>query len=72
MPMTMVNSNMEVCTKNGKGSLLFEWDPDTQTIDLIQKDMYYKVKLKGHTYCVREECSKHEYRRPDTRKTKTK
>jgi hypothetical protein len=62
---------MEVRAKNGKGPLLFEWDPDLQTIDLIRKDMYYKVQLDNHAYCVREECSKYECKRPDTRKTKT-
>ena len=62
---------MEVRAKNWKGPLLFEWDPDTQTIDLIRKDMYYKVQLDDHTYCVREECSKYECKRPDTHKTKT-
>lgn len=62
---------MEVRAKNGKGPLLFEWDPDTQTIDLIRKDKYYKVKLDDHAYCVREECSKYECKRPDTHKTKT-
>lgn len=61
---------MEVHAKNGKGPLLFEWNPDTQTIDLIRKDMYYKVQLDDHTYCVREECSKYECKRPDTHKPK--
>lgn len=61
---------MEVRAKNGKGPLLFEWDPDTQTIDLIRKDMYYKVQLDNHAYCIREECSKYECKRPETRKTK--
>lgn len=36
---------MEVRAKGGKGPLLFEWDPETQTVDLIRKDMYYKVHL---------------------------
>lgn len=62
---------MEVRARNGKGPLLFKWDPDTQTIDLIRKDMYYKVQLDAHTYCVREECSKYEYKRFDTHETKT-
>lgn len=35
---------MEVRAKGGKGPLLFEWDPETQTVDLIRKDMYYKRK----------------------------
>lgn len=30
---------MEVRAKDGKGSLLFEWDPETQTVDLIRKDI---------------------------------
>lgn len=61
---------MEVRAKNGKGPLLFEWDPETQTVDLIRKDMYYKVHLDKHSYCVREECSKYEYKRPESHKTK--
>ena len=61
---------MEVRAKNGKGPLLFEWDPDTQTIDLIRKDMYYKVLLDKHSYCVREECSKYGCKRPESHKTK--
>ena len=39
---------MEVRAKGGKGPLLFEWDPETQTVDLIRKDMYYKVHLDKH------------------------
>lgn len=62
---------MEVRAKNGKGPLLFEWDSDTKTIDLIRKDMYYKVQLEDHAYYVREECSKYECKRPDTRKSKS-
>ena len=61
---------MEVRAKGGKGPLLFEWDPETQTVDLIRKDMYYKVQLNNHAYCIREECSKYECKRPETRKTK--
>ena len=61
---------MEVRAKGGKGPLLFEWDPETQTVDLIRKDMYYKVQLDNHAYCIREECSKYECKRPETRKTK--
>ena len=41
---------MEVRAKGGKGPLLFEWDPETQTVDLIRKDMYYKVHLDKHSY----------------------
>ena len=62
---------MEVSAKDGKGPLLFEWDPETQTVDLIRKDMYYKVHLDKHSYCVREECSKYKCKRPDPYKTKT-
>ncbi len=51
---------MEVRAKDGKGPLLFEWDPETQTVDLIRKDMYYKAQLDRHSYCVREEHSKYE------------
>lgn len=61
---------MEVRAKDGKGPLLFEWDLETQTVDLIRKDMYYKVQLNNHAYCIREECSKYECKRPETRKTK--
>lgn len=51
---------MEVRGKNGEGPLLFEWDSDTQTIDLIRKGMYYKVQLEEHAYSVKEERSKYE------------
>ena len=63
---------MEVRAKNGKGPLLFEWDSDTRTIELIRKDTYYKVQLDDHAYFVREECSKYEYRRSDSHRMKTK
>ena len=55
---------MEVRAKGGKGPLLFEWDPETQTVDLIRKD------LDKHSYCVREECSKYGCKRPESHKTK--
>lgn len=38
---------MEVRAKGGKGPLLFEWDPETQTVDLIRKDMYYKASTSA-------------------------
>ena len=27
------------------GKLLFEWDPTENTIGIVQKDMFYRVKL---------------------------
>ena len=59
---------MEVRAKDGKGPLLFEWDPETQTVDLIRKDMYYKVHLDKHSYCVREERSKYECKKQNPAK----
>lgn len=59
---------MEVRAKDGKGPLLFEWDSETQTVDLIRKDMYYKIHLDEHSYCIREECSKYECRKPESHK----
>ena len=47
---------MEVRAKGGKGPLLFEWDPETQTVDLIRKDMYYKVHLDKQM-CIRDSSS---------------
>lgn len=59
---------MQVRAGNGKGPLLFEWDPETQDIGLVRKDMYYKVHLDEHSYCIREECSKYEFRKPESHK----
>ena len=59
---------MEVRAKDGKGPLLFEWDPGTQTVHLIRKDMYYKVHLDKHSYCVKEEHSKYECQKPNLAK----
>jgi len=56
---------MEVRAKNGKGPLLFEWNPEAQTVDLIRKDMYYKIYLDKHSYYIREECSKYECRKTE-------
>ena len=54
---------MEVRASDGTGPLLFEWDSDTRTIDLIRKDKYYKVQLDDHSYCVLKECSKYDCKR---------
>lgn len=51
---------MEVRAKNGKGTLLFKWDPEARMIELIRKDMLYKVYLDNHSYCVKEEHSKYD------------
>ena len=59
---------MEVRAKDGKVPLLFEWDSTTQTVDLIRKDMYYKIHLDKHSYCVREEHSKYEYEKQNPTK----
>lgn len=49
---------MKVRSENGTGKLLFEWDPTENTIALVQKNMYYRVKLlseeTGSTYHVVE------------------
>jgi hypothetical protein len=50
---------MEVRAKGGKGPLLFEWNPDTRTVDLVRKDMYYKIQLSRNAYCIKEERSKY-------------
>lgn len=50
---------MEVRAQNGKGHLLFEWNPETHTIELIRKNMFYKVYLDNNTYIVEEEHPKH-------------
>lgn len=50
---------MEVRAGNGKGPLLFTWDPENNTVNLVRKDMYYSVRLTPDSYCVREECPKY-------------
>ena len=55
---------MEIRAKDGKGPLLFEWDPKAQTIDLIRKGMFYKVYLDKCSYCIREEQSKYDCKKP--------
>lgn len=51
---------MEVRANDGKGSLLFEWDSEAQTIDIVRKDMFYKVYLDNKSYCIKEEHSKYD------------
>lgn len=62
---------MEVRAQNGKGPLLFEWHPETMTVDLIRKDMYYSVLLDDHSFCILEEGPKYECKRSAVHKTKT-
>lgn len=57
---------MEVRAKDGKGPLLFEWNPASQTVDLIRKDMFYKVHLDENSYCVMEERSKYECKKSES------
>lgn len=59
---------MQVRAGNGKGPLLFEWDPKTQDIGLVRKDMYYKIHLDEYSYCIREERSKYECKKPESHK----
>ena len=61
---------MEVRANGGKGPLLFEWDSDARTVELIRKDKYYKVELDEHSYYVREECSKYECKKTEFNKMK--
>ena len=45
--------------KGNDGKLLFVWNPSDDTISIIRKDVYYKVKLdvqgKKATYCIVDE-----------------
>ncbi len=52
---------MEVRAGDGKGTLLFHWNPEQQTVDLIRKDRFYKVQLGKQSYRVCEERSKYDY-----------
>lgn len=49
---------MEVRSEYSGGKFLFEWDPGENTIGIVQKDMFYRVKLissgKGGKYRVLE------------------
>ena len=60
---------MKVRAKSGKGPLLFEWDSDTRTIELVRKDMDYNLQLDDNANCIREECSKDEWKRRGTYKS---
>lgn len=61
---------MQVRANDGKGPLLFEWNPITMTIELVRKDKFYKVKLYDQAYCIQEECSKYNVKQPDSCKKK--
>ena len=37
---------MEVRTKDGRGKMLFDWDPAKDRIEIINKDMCYLVELQ--------------------------
>lgn len=41
---------MEVRTKNGKGKMLFDWDPEKDQIEIINKDICYLVELKKQAH----------------------
>jgi hypothetical protein len=47
---------MEVRSEYGSGKFLFEWDPVEDTIDIVQKGMYYRIQLlrkeTGGTYRI--------------------
>lgn len=36
---------MKVRTNYDSGKLLFDWNPDENTIGIVQKDMFYRVQL---------------------------
>ena len=48
--------SIEIRSEYGSGKFLFEWDPEEDTIDIVQKGMYYRVQLlrkeKGGTYRI--------------------
>ena len=58
--------SMEVRSENGTGKLLFEWNPEDDTITVIQKGTVYRVKLaktgKNSTYRVLDKRPKHDYK----------
>ena len=45
-----------VRSEYGSGKFLFEWDPTDDTIDIVQKDMFYRIQLlrleTGGTYRI--------------------
>ena len=53
---------MQVKANDGKGPFLFDWDPETDQIEIIRKDMLYRVQLMrtkaGATYRMLEERKK--------------
>ena len=48
--------SIEVRSEYGSGKFLFEWDPANDTIDIVQKGMFYRVQLlrkeSGDTYRI--------------------
>lgn len=49
----------EVRADDGIGKFLFSWNPMNQTIDIVVKNMFYRVQLytepvNGAYYCVLE------------------
>ncbi len=50
---------MEVRGKNGEGKLLFDWDPNTDQIEIVHKNICYLVELRksqsGGTYRILDE-----------------
>ena len=48
--------SIEVRSEYGSGKFLFEWDPANDTIDIVQKGMFYRVQLlrkeSGGTYRI--------------------
>ena len=55
--------SMEVRSDNGSGKLLFEWNPEDDTITVIQKGTVYRIKLvktgKNGTYRILDKRPKH-------------
>ncbi|MBU5471586.1 hypothetical protein KQI85_14685 [Falcatimonas sp. MSJ-15] len=53
---------MQVRSKHGTGKLLFEWNPETNQVEMVIKGIYYLVDLNSKTkeYKIVEEYAKKE------------
>lgn len=54
--------SMQVRSKHGTGKLLFEWNPETNQVEMVIKGIYYLVDLNSKTkeYKIVEEYAKKE------------
>ena len=54
---------MDVRTENGKGKLLFRWEPKNNIVSIVCKNMVYEIQLlqnkEGGTYAIIEMHDKH-------------